>query len=113
MYDDRFQQDVQRHRDAEQIARQALGVDEGASRDELKRAWRQKCFEYHPDRNPDDPDAGRKFVVANCAYKLLAEGIPCDMLLEEVRKETSVALDEKYNLDNAWGFFLWWRDRFF
>ena len=109
MYDDSFQKDASKQGKAERIARQALGVDGNASHDELKRAWRRKCLEYHPD----DPDAERKFLVANCAYKLLAEGIPCDMLLEDLKKETSIVLDEKYNLDNAWGLFLWWRDRFF
>ncbi len=44
---------------------------------------------------------------------MLADGIPCNMLLDEVKRETSVSLDDKYNLDNAWGLFLWWRDKFF
>ena len=113
MYDDSFQKDAWKQGEAERIARQILGVARNASRDEVKRAWRRKCLECHPDRNQDDSGAERKFLVANCAYKLLAEGIPCDMLLEDLKKETSIVLDEKYNLDNAWGLFLWWRDRFF
>ena len=108
-----FQVDVNRDIESRQIARQILGVSEDASDDDLKRSWRSKCLEHHPDRNPDDPEAERRFIVVNCAYRLLAEGKPCDMLLDEVKSETSVSLDGKYNLNNAWGLFLWWRDRFF
>lgn len=107
-----FQQDITRDLEARQIARQILDVDEGASDGDLKRAWRAKCLECHPDKNPNDPEAERKFVVVNCAYRLLAEGIPCNMLLDEVKREGAVSDDGKYNLDNAWGLFLWWRDKF-
>lgn len=113
MDNERFQEGIRRDIEARQIARQVLEVDEGASDEELKRAWRSKCLAHHPDRNPNDPEAVRRFLVVNCAHRLLAEGIPCDMLLDEVKRETSVPLDDKYNLDNAWGLFLWWRDRFF
>ena len=108
-----FQEDIRRDIESRQIARQVLDVDESVSDEELKRAWRSKCLEHHPDRNPDDPEAERRFLVVNCAYRLLAEGKPCDTLLDEVKNETSVSLDGKYNLNNAWGLFLWWRDKFF
>ena len=110
---EQFQVNINRDIESRQIARQILGVNEDASDDHLKRAWRSKCLAHHPDKNPNDPEAERKFVVVNCAYRLLAEGKPCDMLLNEVKSETSGTLDSKYNLNNAWGSFLWWRDRFF
>jgi hypothetical protein len=112
-YDDSFQKDLKRDEEVERIARQVLGVEDGVSGEELKRAWRRKCLEHHPDRNPGDPDAERKFLVVNCAYRLLAEGVPCDMLREKVGGERESLADGEYNLENAWGMFLWWRDRFF
>lgn len=50
-----------------------LGVDQNASDDEIKKAYRKKAMEYHPDRNPDDPEAERKFKAASEAYDVLSD----------------------------------------
>jgi hypothetical protein len=111
--DSGFQQRIRREIEAREIARRILGVREGASRPELKRAWREACKKHHPDRNPEDGEADRKLAVINCAYRLLAFGEPCEMVLEEEASDAAAPEDEKYNLKSAWGYFLWWRDEYF
>lgn len=48
-----------------------LGVPEGAGMDEIKRAYRKKAKEYHPDLHPDDPKANEKMQEVNQAYDML------------------------------------------
>jgi molecular chaperone DnaJ len=48
-----------------------LGVSRDASKEEIKKAYRKKAKEYHPDLHPDDPDAARKMNEINEAYDML------------------------------------------
>ena len=47
-----------------------LGVQRGASDDDLKKAYRKLAMKYHPDRNSDDPSAAEKFKEASEAYEV-------------------------------------------
>lgn len=50
-----------------------LGVEPTATQDEIKRAYRRKAFELHPDRNQDDPQATEKFQELSDAYETLKD----------------------------------------
>lgn len=90
-----------------------LSVSEGEGKEAIKKAYRRASLEYHPDHNPDDRDAHKRFLQVKCAYELLAKDKPCDMLLDEIESWPGVPEDERYELDNLWGHFLWWREKFF
>ncbi len=51
---------------------EVLGVSKSASADEIKKAYRKKAIQYHPDKNPGDKEAEEKFKEAAEAFEVLS-----------------------------------------
>ncbi|MCQ2340056.1 MAG: molecular chaperone DnaJ [Paludibacteraceae bacterium] len=52
---------------------EVLGVEKNASAEDIKKAYRKKAIQYHPDKNPGDKEAEEKFKEAAEAYEVLSD----------------------------------------
>ena len=52
---------------------EVLGVQKGASKDEIKKGYRKLAVQYHPDKNPGNKEAEDKFKEATEAYEVLSD----------------------------------------
>ena len=112
MWDRDWQAEIRLVQEREKKARDKLGVSDSASKEDIRRAWRRESLKHHPDHNGGSHESHRRFVSINRAYRCLIEGVGCDGLdSEDLCSE--VLTDGKYRLDNPWGYFAWWRDKYF
>ena len=51
----------------------ALGCARDATPEQLKKAYRKLALRLHPDKNPGDEAAARRFTEVSCAYNVLAD----------------------------------------
>ena len=54
---------------------QLLGIDRGASIEQLKAAYRSLARKWHPDLNPDNLEAHQRFITIDRAYRILLDRI--------------------------------------
>ena len=108
-----FQERIVRASRAEEMARRILGVEPGASKEELKSARRREVKKCHPDRCDAEGPAGRRFRAVQRAYRCLCFGEDCEQLLKALEGDTLSAPGDDDEPDNSWAYFLSWRDRFF
>ncbi len=112
-HDPDFMVKITRDIEARKAACKILEVEETADKQQLKKAYRLASIKYHPDHHENNPEANKKFTLVRCAYELLAFDKPCDKILEEIDSWPGFPEDGEYRIDNPWGHFLWWRDKFF
>lgn len=76
-----------------------LQVPEGADTETIKKAYRKRAFELHPDLHPDDPAAAKQFQRLNEAYVHLTKGgsRPQEKSRNERRKQEAEASREQAN----------------
>ncbi len=106
-----WQAEYDRMQERGRKSRAILGITEKAGAAEIRRAFRRASIACHPDRNEDDAEASRRFHLVRCAYKFLTEGEACAALDE--LESPPAAIDGDYRLDNPWGYWCWWRDKYF
>ena len=74
---------------------QVLGISQSATQDEIKKAYRKKAKEYHPDLHPNDAEAARKMNEVNEAYDMLQN--PEKYAKQRAEQEAQQRAREQYN----------------
>lgn len=73
-----------------------LGLTSNATLDDVKKAYRREMRRYHPDLNPDDPNAHAKSVEINLAYEILSNSV-AKQRFDDVRKYSTSSSQSNWN----------------
>jgi len=112
MHEKDWQAEIALLQQRERKARAILGVSASAGPEEIRRAYRRASLANHPDANRRNAGCAGRFHMIRCAYKFLTEG-QAHGALDDLPCPTAPRVDGKYRLDNAWGYWCWWREKYF
>ncbi|MBQ6835013.1 MAG: J domain-containing protein, partial [Lachnospiraceae bacterium] len=79
-----------------------LGLSEGASKEEIKKAYRKKAKEFHPDLHPNDPAAAEMMNKVNEAYERLMN--PEKYVKQDQKSRSGQGNWQEFNFDDLFGF---------
>lgn len=111
MADHDWQDKILRARERERKARAILGVSDDACEKSIRQAFCKIARETHPDGKPPSEASGRRFDIACRAYRLLTDGEDFAEL-DDIGLSSDAPAGHEYNLNNAWGYWCWWRDTY-
>ncbi|XP_037132573.1 dnaJ homolog subfamily C member 5-like [Syngnathus acus] len=91
-----------------------LGVDAGCSHDDIRKSYRKLALRYHPDKNPDDPEAAEKFKELNAAHAVLSD--PGKRNIYDAYGSLGLYVAQQFGEDNVKAYFTlttWWAKALF
>jgi DnaJ-class molecular chaperone len=95
------------------LAFKILELPEGSGIKLIKKAYIRLAMKYHPDKKPEDKELEKQFKNIQNAYEfLISDKNRGRIKLEGDMENKAKVKTTKYNLDNEWGYYLWWKDKF-
>ncbi|XP_069382422.1 dnaJ (Hsp40) homolog, subfamily C, member 5aa isoform X1 [Paralichthys olivaceus] len=91
-----------------------LGVDKIATSDDIKRSYRKLALKFHPDKNPDNPEAADKFKEINNAHAILND--PTKRNIYDKYGSLGLYVAEQFGEENVNTYFVlssWWAKALF
>lgn len=91
-----------------------LGVDKVATVDDIKKSYRKLALKYHPDKNPDNPEAADKFKEINNAHAILND--PTKRNIYDKYGSLGLYVAEQFGEENVNTYFVlssWWAKALF
>ncbi|CAB1329903.1 unnamed protein product [Coregonus sp. 'balchen'] len=86
-----------------------LGIDKLATPDDIKKSYRKLALKFHPDKNPDNPEASDKFKEINNAHAILND--PTKRNIYDKYGSLGLYVAEQFGEENVNTYFVlssWW-----
>ncbi|MFW6009167.1 MAG: J domain-containing protein [archaeon] len=86
-----------------------FNIDRNSSKKNIKKRYKELALKYHPDHNNNSIKSNILFKIIKYCHDVLLFDQHYKELLDTIKKYDN----EKDNLlDNNWGYFLWWKNKF-